>query len=198
MNCPLVLASGSAIRATILANAGLAFTAIKPAVDEDALKAIAREDGESLEGTALRLARAKALDVDAAKDAYVLGSDQILGFEDRGYDKPADMDAARERLAMLQGRSHNLINGVCIVKNGEIVFERTEVAQLYMRAMTPAEIDAYLEAAGEEILSSVGAYQVERLGARLFTRIDGDYFTVLGLSLYPVLEFLRLKGAIDF
>ena len=192
----LTLASGSAIRAAILEGAKVAFDVIRPDVDEAAIKKDAEGEGLSLRATAQRLADAKALSVKAR--GPVLGSDQILAFEGRGFDKPATIADARARLKLLQGRRHSLINAIAIAEGGRIVFRHLDEPQLLMRQMSDAEIDAYLVAAGEEILSSVGAYQIEALGSRIFERIDGDYFAVLGLSLYPVLGYLRREGLLAF
>ena len=194
----LILASGSAIRAQILKAAGVDFEIVRPTVDETALKAAALGAGRSLRETAQSLADAKAAAINAEPDAHVLGSDQILAFEGRGFDKPATIEDARERLLMLQGRTHTLINAVSIARAGEVIFRHLDEPALHMRAMTAAEIDAYLDAAGGDILSSVGAYQVEALGSRLFERIDGDYFAVLGLALHPVLGYLRREKMLAF
>lgn len=192
----LTLASASAIRAAILANAGVAFDVVRPDVDEDAIKIAARAEGHTLQETAQRLADAKALAVRAP--GPVLGADQILSFEGQGFDKPRSIEEARARLTLLQGRPHTLINAVSIARGGRVVFRSLEEPRLFMRALTLAEIDAYLSAAGPDILASVGAYQVEALGARLFERIEGDYFAVLGLSLHPVLGYLRREGLLAF
>ncbi len=193
----LILASGSAIRAQILKSAGVAFDVVKPDVDEDAIKRDAAHRGFSVEDTATRLADAKARAV-VAPGRAILGSDQILAFDGQIFDKPKTMKEARERLQLLQAREHRLINAVTIVKDGAIVFRHLDAPRLFMRAMTDQEIDAYLKEAGDDILASVGAYQVEALGSRLFDRIEGDYFAVLGLSLYPVLGYLRREGMLAF
>lgn len=193
----LILASGSAIRARILKEARIPFAVAKPDVNEDAIKQMARAEGLSLQATAARLADAKALSI-AAPDALVLGSDQIMAFEGRGFDKPRSMAEAGARLGALQGRAHSLINAVSIAKDGAVVFRHLDEPVLYMREMSAEEISAYLNAAGEDVLASVGAYQVEALGARLFERIEGDYFAVLGLSLMPVLGYLRREGLLAF
>lgn len=198
MQPPLVLASGSEIRARILRAAGISFEIVRPDVDEAALKEEAQAAGLSLPDTAQSLADAKALAVKTGADRLVLGSDQILAFEGRGFDKPRTLAEAAARLRLLQGRRHSLINAVSIARAGKIVFRHLDEPQLYMRTLTDAEIDAYLDAAGEEILSSVGAYQIEALGSRLFERIDGDYFAVLGLALAPVLGYLRRERMLAF
>lgn len=197
MSRRLVLASGSAIRAQILAAAGVAFVVVKPDVDEDAVKASAQREGLSLRETAARLADAKALAVASPGD-LVLGADQILAFEGRGYDKPRSMADARRRLLELEGRAHSLINAVSIAKDGVVVFRHLDEPTLFMRTMSEKEVDAYLDAAGEDVLASVGAYQVEALGSRLFERIDGDYFAVLGLALMPALGYLRREGLLAY
>lgn len=194
----IVLASRSVIRAQILAAAGLPFRIATPSVDEAALKRFAAGEGLSLRETAQRLAEAKALSVEAGPSAAVIGADQILAFEGRGFDKPRTLADARRRLLELQGRAHSLINAVAIARGGSVAFSHLDEPTLFMRTMSEAEIDAYLAAAGEEILASVGAYQVEGLGARLFTKIDGDYFAVLGLALMPVLGYLRREGFLAF
>lgn len=195
---PLILASGSLIRARILDAAGVPFEIVKPHVDEEAIKRVSAKAGLSLRQTAQRLADEKALAVAAGTDRLVLGSDQMMAFEGRGFDKPRSIDEARERLLLLQGKTHTLINAVSIARAGAIIHRGLDEPALHMRPMTADEIDAYLEAAGPEILASVGAYQVEALGARLFERIDGDYFAVLGLSLMPVLGYLRREGLLAF
>lgn len=192
MTPPLILASGSAIRARILEGAGIPFRVTKPGVDESRLKTDMA--GAPLEEIAAALAEAKALAV-TAPGALVLGSDQILEHEGLLYDKPASRAEAKARLLTLQGGAHTLINAVAIARDGRIVFRHLARPRLVMRALSGAEIDRYLEAAGDDVLASVGAYQVEALGAQLFERIEGDYFAVLGLSLFPVLGFLRDQGA---
>jgi len=194
----LILASGSAIRARILAAAGVRFEIARPGVDEDAIKRAAFAEGLTIRETAQRLADAKALAVEADAEAFVIGSDQILAFDGRAFDKARSMGEARERLLMLEGRSHTLVNAVAVARGGNIAHRRIDEPRLVMRKMTPAEIDAYLDAAGEEVLGSVGAYQIEALGARLFDRIEGDYFAVLGLSLMPTLGYLRGEGLLPF
>ena len=194
----LTLASGSAIRATILKNAGVPFETQKPNVDETLIKEEYEAAGKTIDETALALAEAKAGKVAATVGGLVLGSDQILAFDGKGFDKPQTMDDAHARLKLLQGKIHYLVNGIAIFKDGSPVFRLTAKAELEMRKMTDDEIARYLEAAGDVVLTSVGAYQLESLGSRLFSRIEGDYFTILGLTLFPVLDFLRSEALIDF
>lgn len=195
---PVTLASGSAIRARILSSAGVNFTIVKPDVDEAAIKRDAAAQGLDLDKMALTLAEAKTLRVAKNHTGLVIGSDQILEFENRAYDKPTDMAEARTRLLALQGLEHQLINAVCVACDGKIIWRRISKPRLTMREASPLEIDAYLEEAGPEILSSVGAYQIENLGARLFEKIEGDYFEVLGLALFPLLDVLRSEGALEY
>lgn len=194
----IILASGSAIRRDILTAAGVPFEVMKPDVNEDTIKAQGKSEGLDLEALAMRLAEAKCMDIAQKTDAIVIGSDQIMEFEGRAYDKPATMGEARTRLLETQGASHTLINAICVARHGQIIWRNLDRPTLTMRALTEKEIDAYLDAAGPEILYSVGAYMIEKLGARLFERIDGDQFAVLGLSLYPLLGLLRDEGAIPF
>jgi septum formation protein len=194
----IILASTSKIRMRILTAAGVPFETARPGVDEAALKEKGLAGGLSLDEVTQRLADAKALAVSTDKDALVIGSDQMLEFDGAGLDKPASMGEARTRLLKMQGRSHALINAVSIARAGAVRFRHLERTTLHLRPASAEEIDLYLDAAGDEILTSVAAYQVEALGSRLFERIEGDYFAVLGLSLFPLLRFLRAEGALSF
>ena len=194
----IILASGSAIRRSILAAAGVPFEVMKPDVDEGEVKAEGRRDGLDLEKIAMRLAEAKCMDIAAKTSAIVIGSDQIMEFKGRAYDKPTSLEEARARLIETQGAAHTLINAIAVARNGKIIWRNLDRPTLVMRAMSEAQIDAYLAACEPDILHSVGAYQVEKLGARLFERIEGDHFAVLGLSLYPLLDLLRREGALPF
>jgi len=194
----IILASGSAIRRQILTDAGVPFEVMKPDVDEDVIKAEGRSHGLDLEALAMRLAEAKCLDIARKTSAIVIGSDQIMEFEGRAYDKPATMDEARARLMETQGAAHTLINAVAVAREGRIIWRNLDRPRLMLRSMSAQEIDDYLAAAGPEILHSVGAYQIERLGARLFDRVEGDHFAILGLSLFPLLELLRREGALPY
>lgn len=194
----IILASGSAIRRQILTDAGVPFEVMKPDVDEAVIKNAAQKDGVDFETLAMMLAEAKCMDVARRTDAIVIGSDQIMEFQGRAYDKPTNMAEARARLIEIQGAAHTLINAVAVARNGSIVWRNLDRPSLTMRSMTGAEIDAYLHEAGPEILASVGAYQIEKLGGRLFERVDGDHFAILGLSLFPLLDVLRREGALDY
>lgn len=188
----LILASGSVIRADLLRNAGVEFDVRRPDVDEAQIKsAMAGQGGEKI---ALALAEAKAK---AFPGELVLAADQILDCGGKLYDKPQDFDAARQQLAALRGKTHRLISGVAAARNGAVVWRHVAVATLTMRAFSDSFLKRYLDAGGSDLLTSVGAYKLEKQGAQLFSAIEGDYFTVLGLPLLPVLAFLREEGALQ-
>ena len=198
MRPSITLASGSFIRAQILRGAGIDFDVVKPGVDENEIKIAAAADGVDPEETAMRLASAKCEAVATERPGIVIGSDQILEFQGRLFDKPKTMEEARNRICEFQSASHTLINAIAVARDGQIVWRHIDRPRLFVRPLSNDEIDAYLDAAGPDILSSVGAYQVEKLGARLFEKIEGDYYAVLGLSLFPLLNFLRQESAIAF
>lgn len=193
----IILASTSAIRRKILEGAGVPYTSVTPGADEEALKRRFLAGGLGAEALSLALAREKALSI-AAPGAFVIGADQIMEMDGAIFDKPRSMREAADRLEAVSGRAHRLINGVCVIRDGESLFEHQAAATLHMRAMSRREVEDYLAAAGEEVLASVGAYQVENLGGRLFERIEGDYFTVLGLSLFPLIGFLKRQGVLPW
>lgn len=191
----LILASGSAARRDMLAGAGVPFT-VRPAdVDERALKAgLTHVDAAEL---ALELARAKALDVSRHDpEAWVLGADQTLGFDGGLVSKAPSLEAARARLATMRGRRHQLHSGAALARNGLLVWSGVDTATLVMRDFSDAFLDAYLATEGEGLLACVGAYRLEGMGSQLFETVDGDYFTVLGLPLWPVLAELRRVGVL--
>jgi septum formation protein len=188
---PLILASQSRARQMLLANAGLKFEAIPADIDE---RAVEETSGLSTPSEiAALLAREKALAVSRARPgSIVIGADQTLALEKRLFTKPADRAQALAQLGALAGRSHELHSAVAVARDGKIVFETVAVARLTMRRLSEAAIAAYLDEAGEAVVtSSVGAYQLEGLGVHLFERIEGDHFTILGLPLLPLLDYLR-------
>lgn len=194
----LVLASGSKIRAELMKNAGLAIEIDPADVDERAVEAPLLEAGFPPEDLASVLAEAKANDVsDRRKADLVVGADQILAFEGKRRTKPDDMEAARRQLLSFSGKTHELHSAVVISENGEAVWRHVSTARLTMRELTPEFIGHYLAAAGDDVLSSVGAYQLEGLGVQLFEKIEGDYFTILGLPLLPLLAELRTHKVIE-
>lgn len=196
---PLILASTSKSRAKLLEAAGLVFIVELPGLDESVmLQAVSGERSLDPHDIAEVLARAKAEAVsDLASGAYVIGADQVLVLEDRILTKPDSMEAARRQLLDLRGKSHTLHTAVVVATNGETIWAETQIATLSMRKLSPEFIGRYLAAAGEEVLSSVGAYQLESLGIQLFEKIDGDYFSILGLPLLPLLDTLRREGVIE-
>ncbi|MGI8853086.1 MAG: Maf family protein [Methyloceanibacter sp.] len=196
---PLILASSSKIRALLLEAAGLAFIVEPPGLDESIMRqAVGGERLLSPSDVAEVLARAKAEAVsDLARPAYVIGADQVLSFGDTVLSKPDSMEAARRQLLDLRGKSHTLHTSVALATNGATVWAETHTATLTMRKLSPEFIGRYLAAAGERVLSSVGAYQIESLGIQLFDRIEGDYFSILGLPLLPLLAALRREGVIE-
>jgi nucleoside triphosphate pyrophosphatase len=198
-HAPLILASGSKSRARMLEAAGLAFIIEPPELDEAAMReAISGEGSLTPHDVAEVLARAKAEAVsEIAKKAYVIGGDQVLACGETIYSKPDSMEAARTQLLELSGKKHTLHTAVAVATGGETIWAETTIATLTMRKLTPAFIGRYLAAAGEEVLGSVGAYQLESLGAQLFEAIDGDYFSILGLPLIPLLDTLRREGVIE-
>lgn len=194
----VILASTSTIRATLLANAGLEFDAIGADVDERAVEEPLIAANFLPEDIASVLAEAKAQDVsERYPGAYVVGADQILAFGGRRWTKPETIDEARSNLLEFRGETHELHAAVACVRDGETLWRHGSIARLTMRNFTPQFLGNYLAAAGEQVLSSVGAYQLEREGIQLFEKIEGDYFTILGLPLLPLLDFLRKEGVID-
>lgn len=188
----IVLASASAIRRTLLANAGISVEADPGAVDEDEVKRAMRADGAPAAAVAETLAEMKALRVAPRHPgALVFGADQMLECNGVWFDKPVDRAHAAAHLTALSGRTHKLISSVVCVRNAARIWHHTSTASLTMRPLSREFIETYLDAAGPRALSSVGAYQLEGLGAHLFARVEGDYFTVLGLPLLAVLAFLR-------
>ena len=196
---PLILASSSKVRARLLEAAGLAFIVELPGLDEHAMRqAVSGTGALSPQDVAEVLARAKAEAMsELARDAFVIGADQVLALGDRILSKPESMEAARGELLDLSGKSHTLHSAVALASNGVTVWAHSETSTLTMRTLSPQFIGRYLAAAGEEVLSSVGAYQLEGLGIQLFEKIDGDYFSILGLPLLPLLDALRRQGAIE-
>jgi septum formation protein len=191
----LVLASKSAARRAMLENAGVAFEVRVAGVDEDAIKA--RSGDLDAAALAVRLAEAKALAVSRDDEAaWVLGSDQTLAFDGGLISKAATLEAARDRLKSMRGKTHNLHSGAALAVKGQVVWSGVDTVQMRMRDFSDAFLDAYLAAEGEVLLTCVGSYRLEGLGSQLFEAVDGDYFTVLGLPLWPVLAELRRAGVL--
>jgi septum formation protein len=193
---PLVLASKSDVRGKILAAAGLRFE-IRPAqIDERAVEAKAGNPDAA--ATARLLARAKALAVAATRPGHlVLGADQTLARGKSRFGKPADRAAAAEQLRGLRGRTHELHSALALARDDKILFDCVDSARLTMRDLSDRFLEDYLDMAGNTALASVGAYQLEGIGIHLFERVEGDYFTILGLPLLPLLAYLRQNKFVD-
>jgi septum formation protein len=193
---PLILASQSAARQSLLANAGIPFEAIPAALDERAIElASALSAPGEIAGL---LARDKALFVSQKHPGrFVVGADQTLILGERLFNKPAGRAQAAAQLRALAGQSHELHSATAVARDGEILFGDVSIARMSMRPLDDAAISAYLDAAGEAVTTSVGAYQLEGLGVHLFERIEGDHFTILGLPLLPLLKFLRSQGLLQ-
>jgi len=193
---PLVLASHSESRRAMLEAAGIPIE-IRPAkIDERAVESAAGPL-DPVAAAAL-LAREKAKSVARhLPHRLVVGADQTLSLGMRRFDKPKDRDAAYSQLKLLAGHTHRLHAAVAVVSNGEVVFSHTDDAVLSMRNLSASFLDTYLDAAGDTALDSVGAYQLERLGVHLFDRVEGDHFTILGLPLLKLLDFLRRHGSLS-
>lgn len=192
----VILASGSASRRSLLANAGVEAQCVTPNVDEAAAKASLRHDGLRVRDQAMALAELKSVRVSSAMPGLVIGADQMLALGDQAFDKPADMSGARATLRQLSGRTHTLETAIVVSEAGMPVWRFLARPRLTMRPVSDAFIEAYLERCGESLLSTVGAYQLEGLGSQLFTQIEGDYFSILGLPLLPLLDYLRTRGVL--
>lgn len=192
---PLILASKSAARQTMLTNAGVSFSVRVADVNEDAVKAT--HDPADAAGLAVDLARVKALAVSRHDpDAWVLGADQTLAFQGGLVSKAGSLAEARGRLTAMRGRLHHLHSGAALARNGQIVWSGVDTATMRVRDFSDAFLDAYLAAEGEGLLACVGSYRLEGMGSQLFEAVEGDYFTVLGLPLWPVLAELRRAGVL--
>jgi septum formation protein len=190
----VVLASKSAARRAVLEAAGVPYAAAAAGVDEDAVKASLLADGAGPRDIADALAELKAIRVSRKREGLVIGADQTLDLDGALYDKAADLAEARARLQLLRGRTHRLHAAVVVAKDGAPIWREVVTAKLAMRDASDAFLDDYLAREGEAILGSVGCYRLEGPGAQLFSRIDGDYFAILGLPLLGLLDLLRRHG----
>lgn len=192
---PLVLASKSAVRRTMLAAAGIPVEVVPADIDERAVEA--RGGPERPAAVAQLLAREKAR-VGSARSGhrFVVGADQTLALGERRFTKPTDRASAHEQIRALAGHTHELHSAVAVARDGRVVFGHVDTARLTMRPMSDRFIDLYLDAAGAAVTHSVGGYQIEALGSHLFERIEGDHFTILGLPLFALLGFLRREGCL--
>ena len=192
---PLVLASKSAVRRAMIEAAGIPLEVAPADIDERGIEARAGVGAAS--EAALLLAREKArVAASASAGRFVVGADQTLALGGTRFSKPSDRDAAREQLRALSGRTHELHSAVAVARDGRVLFSHVDTARLSVRPLSDRFLDAYLAAAGPSVTKSVGAYQLEGLGSHLFERIEGDYFTILGLPLFALLGFLRKEGCL--
>jgi len=192
----LILASGSAIRRDIMRGAGLDFEVIVKPVDEAAIKDAMLSEGARPREIADALAEAKALRVSRNEPGLVIGADQVMVMDGALFDKPVSIEAARERLIAMRGQRHELIGSVVVAKDGAPVWRYVSETKLWMRDFSDEFLDDYLAREGDLVTKSVGGYRFEGPGAQLFSRVEGDFFSILGLSLLPLLQYLRDCGAI--
>ncbi len=191
----LILASASTVRGRLLRDAGIAFEAVSADIDEAAIKSQSQLAGRTVKDTALQLAKEKAAVVSAQyPDALVIGADQMLKQDDRWFDKPHNRDEARAHLKVFRGHAHDLVTAAVVLEGGTLVWERLETVTLSVRAMSDGFIETYLDQIGDDAFHSVGAYQLEGRGVQIFDAIEGDFFTILGLPLLPLLGFLRQRA----
>ncbi|MDV7339890.1 Maf family nucleotide pyrophosphatase [Terasakiella sp. A23] len=190
----IILASASKSRADLLRGAGLEIEAIATDLDEDIIKA----EGYSVIETALRLSEAKARVLSEKRpDQLVIGADQMMECNGQRFDKPATIDQARDQLKALRGKTHRLISAVAILKGDTCLWSHYQIAELEMRDFSDAFLEGYLDQVGDDVLTTVGGYRLESIGVQLFNRIEGDYFTILGLPLLAALDFLRSLDMIE-
>lgn len=196
MSRPIILASGSQIRREILQSAGLGFSVKTSRVDEAAIKAAMLQENAAPRDIADALAEAKAVKVSRIEQGFVIGADQIMVMDGQIYDKPKTMSEAKDRLLSMRGKPHFLVGAVVVCEDGVPVWRHMSKTTLHVRDFSARFLDDYLAAEGEEVLSSVGAYKFEGRGAQLFSKVEGDFFSILGLSLLPLLDYLRTRGVI--
>ena len=195
----IILASRSKSRHILLQNAGVEFETRDAGIDEDAVKqAFLTKGGQDLADVAMVLAHTKAVTVsEQDPDAWVIGADQILLCDNKLYNKPVSQDDARSHLLELSGKTHVLETAIAIARGGEVIWSYRDGPALTMRELTPQFIGRYMARVGDDVLTTVGGYKLEGLGIRLFDKIDGNYFSILGLPLLPLLNYLRSNDLID-
>ena len=194
----LELASASPSRRMLMENAGLKFQAVAAQIDERAVEREIEHRALGPDELALELACSKALEVSGRfPQALIIGCDQTMSLGQQVFHKPADRAEARANLLLLRGRTHRLNSGVVLVRGGHEIWRHLSTADLSMREFSDAFLEDYLVRCGDDVMKSVGCYQLEGIGIQLFNSISGDYFTILGLPLLPLLEQLRTLGELD-
>lgn len=194
----IILASKSAHRQELLKNAGVTFDAVTADINEREIEKPLLEANLGGEDIAEVLAIAKAIEVSKSNPyAYVIGCDQTLSLDGELLHKVKTMEEAQRRLLLLSGKTHQLNAAVSLIQNGEVLWSHVEVAKIKFRDLDPGFIGRHLSDAGEKILSSVGAYQIEGLGVQLFEKVEGDYFSIIGLPILPLLAKLRSLGLVE-
>jgi len=184
----IILGSSSPSRRKILKKSGLVFTIKKPPLNENKEK---RKFKGSKKELPIYLAEKKALSIDSKKQDIVIGADQILLFKGKIYDKPRSLKEAKEHLLEFSGKIHHLISGTVLVRNKKIIWRHSGVAKMKMHPLTKKTVDDYLALSGKNILKSVGAYNIEGHGVKLFNKIDGDYYSIVGLPIIPLLNKIK-------
>lgn len=192
----VILASKSAARTAVLKSAGVAFETAVSGVDEDAVKTALLAEGQGAKAIAEALAELKAQKISQSRAGLVIGADQTLEFDGRLYDKAETVEEARARLKLLRGKPHQLHSAVVVAKDGAPIWRDMVTASLTMRDFSDDFLEDYLAREGEAALGSVGCYRLESLGAQLFSKIEGDYFAILGLPLLGLLDLLRNHGLV--
>ncbi|PKP81341.1 MAG: septum formation protein Maf [Alphaproteobacteria bacterium HGW-Alphaproteobacteria-18] len=193
MSLAVTLASSSKSRRALLAAAGVEAMSAAPNVDEETFRNSMRANKLPVREQAMQLAELKAMRVSANRSGLVIGGDQMLALGEAAFDKPADLEAAKNHLRQLSGKTHTLETAIVICEDGAPIWRHLARPKLTMRPLTEEFIETYVSACGDALLSTVGAYQLEGPGAQLFTRIEGDYFSILGLPLLPLLDYLRIR-----
>lgn len=194
---PILLASSSAIRATLLRNAGLQVSTHPARIDEETVRTALAAEGATPRDLADTLAEMKAERVASRHpEALVLGCDQVLAFQGEAFGKPADAAGLRAQLLALRGQTHQLLSAAVVFEDGRPVWRHVGQARLTMRNFSDDWLEGYLARNGADVMDSVGGYKLESEGIRLFSQIEGDYFTILGLPLLPLLNWLGLRGSI--
>ena len=196
MTSDIILASGSKSRRAVLTAAGVVADCVPPNIDEEGAKSAMRQEGLPVREQAMTLAEIKARKVSATRPGLVIGGDQMLSLGDQAFDKPESLERAKDHLRRLSGRTHVLETAIVVFESGAPVWRHLARPKLTMRPLSEAFIDSYVEKIGAPLLSTVGAYQLEGLGAQLFSEIEGDYFSILGLPLLPLLDYLRVRGVL--